>query len=150
MSLCFSGSRGEVEQRWILYALLRDNVRHHLENGVQTSEFQELHRAAQALGGGRVALNARRLRRELEKVQASLARRSIEDLAISAHTRAAINGVWPPDLETTAVVGRRAGAIGWVRTEARSLDQAFAPLIRRLLDLTEDADEEDEIEVTDV
>lgn len=150
MSLCFSSPRGEVEQRWIVYALLRDNVQHHLERGTQTPEFQELHRVAEALGGRRVTLNALRLRRELEKAQASLSGRPIEQLAVSAHTRAAINGVWPPDLEATTVVGPDARTIGWLRPEMRNLDQAFGPLIRRLLELTEDARDEDSIEVTDV
>lgn len=51
MSLSFTGPRRTVEHRWLAYALLCDNVLHHLENGRASPDFAVVHLAAQALGG---------------------------------------------------------------------------------------------------
>jgi hypothetical protein len=150
MSLLFYGPRGELEQRWIAFALLRDNVRHHLEQGVPTSEFAEIHRAAAALGGRRIVLSAARLRAELQKAQ-SLMQRPISELAISTATRAALDGTWPPpESESTALIGADRRAVPWLRAAGSSLDAAFGNLIRGLLDITEGAQEGDAVEVKDL
>jgi hypothetical protein len=41
MSMSFNGPNGWIEQRWTVYALLRDNVQHHLEDGAPTKESPE-------------------------------------------------------------------------------------------------------------
>jgi hypothetical protein len=95
VSLCFQGPDGEVEERWIIYALLRDNIQHHLEHGAPSKQFEAIHRAGGALGGGRVTLNALQLRVELGRAQGELIARPISELAVSARTRAVIERTWP-------------------------------------------------------
>jgi len=150
VSLCFTGPAGSIEQRWIVYALLRDNVRHHLETGGGAPTFEAIRSAAGALGGGTVVLNARRLRAELERAREGLLGRPITDLAISLRTRSVIDLAWPPpDRDETTLVSTKVGKIGWLNPEARSLDEAFGHLIRGLLDITEGATEDDVVEVRD-
>jgi hypothetical protein len=118
---------------------------------VAGEEFREIHRAAQALGGGRVILDAVRLHAELERAQAGLANRCIEELAISARTRAVLDGTWPPpDSDSGVMVGPDPGAIPGLPLRIRRLDQAFGNLVRGLLEITAAAREGDCVEVTDV
>lgn len=77
MSLCFTGPSGSVEQRWIVYALLRDNIEHHLENGRPGPAFEFIHSVGAALGGGTVVLNALRLRSEMGRARDALIGRPI-------------------------------------------------------------------------
>jgi hypothetical protein len=151
MSLCFAGPGGEVEQRWIVYALLRDNIQHHIERGRPTPAFEEIHRVAQALGGGQVTLSAIRLRSELERAQASLGQRPISELAISVRTRAVLYGMWPlPETDSTIVVGADPRVIPWLPSRDCTLDEVFGNLIRRLLAVSGNAREDDRVEVTDL
>jgi hypothetical protein len=56
MSLAFSGPGGSLEVRWIVYALLRDNVQHHLEGGKPSAAFSAVHETSE---GKPPALDAR-------------------------------------------------------------------------------------------
>jgi hypothetical protein len=151
MSLCFVGPKGSVEQPWITYALLRDNVQHHLEGGRPSPAFEATHAIADALGGGRVVLKARTLHAELQKARAALARRPIADLAIGPRTRGVIDRTWPPpSVEGTALLGSdRQKVIPWISPSATSLDQVFGSLVRSLLEITHESGEGDVIEVWD-
>jgi len=51
MSLSFTSDKGSFEERWIVYAFLRDCVQHHLEGGTPSSKFSALHKVSEALGG---------------------------------------------------------------------------------------------------
>lgn len=150
MSLSFTGPRGTVEQRWIVYALLRDNVQHHLENGEPGAEFGAIHEAAGALGGNRVVLDARQLRAELEKA-ATLLSRPIAELAISPRTRAVIDRSWPPPAgqETRTVLAKGNVTLAWLSPAAATLDGVFGNLVRSLLEITDGAAESDRVEVDD-
>ena len=66
MSLCFQCPGGAVEERWIIYALMRDNIQHHLEQGSPSGAFEGIHRVEAVLGGRVVQLNAQRSRGALE------------------------------------------------------------------------------------
>jgi hypothetical protein len=151
MSLCFLGPRGSVEQPWIAYALLRDNVQHYLEKGRPSSAFEATHSIADALGGGRVVLPARTLRAELERARAALAGRAISDLAIGPRTRGVIDRTWPPPNagDTTLLGDDRSKVVPWISPAAATLDHVFGPLIRSLLEITQECGEADVVEVWD-
>jgi hypothetical protein len=152
MSLCFTGPAGSVEQRWIVYALLRDNVQHYLERGQPTSCFTALHGAAEALGGGRALVDALNLRAEMEQARAELLARPISDLAVSGRTLAVIDRMWPPPSEegTKLLAEARCDRIPWLPANIGTFDQAFGHLVRRLLEITSGADEGDVVEVVDL
>jgi hypothetical protein len=149
MSLSFTGPRGTVEHRWITYALLCDNVLHHLEKGRTSPQFLAIHDAARALGG-RVTLSARRFHGELEAV-VRLLERPIADLAISVRTRAVLDRSWPPPPghEATTAPARDSVSIPWLAPSARTLNDAFGNVVRSLLSVTADAREDDVVEVDD-
>ncbi|WP_438010731.1 hypothetical protein WME89_20000 [Sorangium sp. So ce321] len=152
MSLSFSGPKGWIEQRWIVYALLRDSIQHHLEEGRPGEEFKAVHEVAGALGGRRVMLPARKLHEELRRARDVLAGRPINALAISARTRAVISLCWPPrdDRETMLVSdwGDSVPLLGG--PGADSLDDVFGHLLDGLLRITEGASESDQVEVMDL
>jgi hypothetical protein len=87
VSLTFDGPGGSFERRWIVYAMLRDNVQHHLEGGEPTPAFQHLHQLGDALSSGSVSVPALALRGELERL-AGLLERPLSQLAVSLRTRA--------------------------------------------------------------
>lgn len=152
MSLSFSGPAGAIEQRWIVYALLRDNVQHHLEGGVPTAEFAALHGVTGALGGGVVQLPAVELRREILRA-ASLLSLPIAELAISLRTRSVLSLTWPlPDRRETMLVREGGGAIplhGLV-TSAGTLSELLGGFVERLIAITAGAAEGDVVEVRDL
>ncbi len=153
MSLSFASPRGTVEQRWIVYALLRDNVQHHAEGGVRSAAFEALHRAGDALGGGHVEVSARQLFRELQRAQAALGGRPIADLAISARTRAVIDRTWPvPEASglLTMLAREQGVVVPWLDPGMTSCDQVFGHLVRELIAITADAGEADIVEVRDL
>ncbi|WP_437640491.1 hypothetical protein [Sorangium sp. So ce854] len=152
MSLSFSGPNGWIEQRWIVYALLRDSIQHHLEDGTPGEAFSAIHGVAGALGGQRVLLPARKLHEELRSARAALAGRPIEALAISGRTRAVISLSWPPPEQRETMLVRDWGdsvpllGMPW----GDSLDDVFGHLVEGLLRITEGASESAQVEVMDL
>lgn len=138
-----------MEERWIIYALMRDNVQHHLERGSPSGEFEEIHRAGDALGGQAVQLNALRLRAELRRAQVGLAARPISDLAVSAKTRAVVEGTWPVERQPSTILAADSVAelVPWLPPDMLTLDQVFGNLIRSLLGVTSGAGPHDLVEV---
>jgi hypothetical protein len=101
MSLTFHGPHGAFERRWIVYAMLRDNVQHHLEGGAPTEAFSALHALGSALSRGEVTVPARKLHSELTQTH-RLLERPIDDLAVSIRTRAICSLLFPlPNLHAT-------------------------------------------------
>ncbi|HVY44540.1 MAG TPA: hypothetical protein VHB21_01625, partial [Minicystis sp.] len=98
MSLSFVGPRGSFEERWIVYALFRDNVWHHLEGGARTDAFAEVYKMGEALGGQSVKVSARALRSQVERA-VDLLERPADDLAVSTRTKSAFSVFFasPPD-----------------------------------------------------
>lgn len=141
-----------MEERWILYALMRDNIQHHLEQGEPSQAFDAVHRVGGVLGGQSVRLNARQLRTELEKAHAGLAGRAISELAVSARTRAVIERTWPIQSQPSTVLvdDSLATLIPWLSPGMRSLDHVFGNLIRSLLDVTSGAGPDDVVDVYDL
>jgi hypothetical protein len=149
MSLAFFGPKGSVEVRWIVYALLRDNVQHYLEGGSRSDAFAELHQVGEALLKDCVRVNARRLRAQVEKAKEVLLHRSASDIALSGRTRAVLSAVWPPPKEDTIVVGKAALTIPLLHEGIRTMGDAFGNLVTSLLDLTEGAGPDDAVEIVD-
>ncbi|MBS2022340.1 MAG: hypothetical protein JST92_08010 [Deltaproteobacteria bacterium] len=150
MSLDFQGPRGSIEQRWIIYALLRDNVQHHLEGGRQGDGFQALHGLQLALGGRPVSVSARRLHDELLKAQRELPAKPIDQLAVSGRTRAVISLTFPiPEVGETMLVAGSGVVVEPVRG-ARTLGDVFGFLLDDLLRVTRDAGPDDQVVVTDL
>jgi hypothetical protein len=151
MSMSFSGPKGSVEQRWIVYALLRDCVQHHLEGGAPSPEFEALHSMGQALGGKRVVVPARKLHEELTRARAALSGRPIQDLAISTRTHAVISLHWPPPAKpSTSLVEIQGSSIPLLGDIAGDrLDDVFGNLLDSLLQISEGAGEADQVEVRD-
>ncbi len=150
MSLLFEGPSGSCERRWIVYALLRDNVQHHLEKGRPGGAFSNLHKVAEALGGQPVEMSAAGLRTELEKSKV-LVKRPIEDLAISARTRAVISLRWPPpDTEETALASDIVESIPMLTGNEETLGDVFGGLVDELLSLSQGASADAVVRVTDL
>jgi hypothetical protein len=135
MSLVFTGPGGSAERRWIVFALLRDNVQHHLEGGTPSEAFQSIHGVASALGGGSVSLDAAALRKELEAAR-SLTSRPASDLALSTRTLAVISRRWPPPTDQKTEL---ASELGWpipAADGAQTLGDVFGDLIEELIRVT--------------
>ena len=140
-----------MEERWIIYALMRDNIQHYLEQGSASGEFEAIHLVDNVLGGQAVHLDAQRLRAELWRAQAGLAARPISDLAVSAKTLAVVEGTWPVQRQpsTTLAKDSLATLVPWLSPDTRTLDQVFGNLIRSLLSITSDAGPRDVVEVSE-
>jgi hypothetical protein len=150
MSLLFHGPRGAIEQRWIFYALLRDNVQHHLEGGRIGDSFSALHQMALALGGKPTSVSAAELRRELERVEKELVSRPISQLAISNRTRAVISLAFPiPDLESTTLVSDWGGTVE-AAAGAKTLGDIFGYFVTALLRITDQPGPAALVTVTDL
>ncbi len=153
MSLSYRGPSGAIEYRWIAYALLRDNVLHHLEGGKATGDFPLLHRITEALGGDPIELDALALRREAERVRDQLLRRPIAELAVSSRTRALLSYSVP--LPGEALVTQLASECDFapkslLLPNASTFDDAFGYLVRGLLVITEGAREGQVVQVVDL
>jgi hypothetical protein len=149
MSLSFLGPGGSFERRWIVYAMLRDNVQHHLEGGTPSPDFACLHALGEALVAGSVAVPALSLRSELMRAR-QLLDRPIDDLAISLKTRAAhMLSFPPPEQRSTDLVSKVGGLPPFPLEGAGTLGDAFGSLVLELLRISEGASPSDVIEVVD-
>lgn len=150
MSLSFRGPAGSVEFRWIAYALLRDNVVHHL--GGTAATFASLHAVTRALAGHRVQLDALELRAEAERARDELLARPIGEIAISRRTRSLLeyDAPAPGAAAETFLVSESGLDLSAIVAGATSLDDAFGFLVRGLLKITEDARPGDVVEVADL
>lgn len=149
MSLTFYSNNKSFEAKWISYALLRDNIQHHLENGTPSDTFSNVHSVTQALGGHSVKLPARALRSEIEQAAKALRSLPISQLAISGRTLSVISMSWPSvDDPHTQLIGSL-HVVPWISTTATALDGVFGGLIDSLLRITEDASPDQMVEVID-
>lgn len=146
MSICFIGRGGSCEYPWIRYALLRDNVLHHLEGGEPSQAFSALYSVAGALRGASVTISAEKIRDELERAR-PLLDLPIEELAISARTQAVIS------MERQLPIGGPTFVVGpslslpWLPQWTTTLDGVFGSLLREILRITEGASPQDMLEV---
>jgi hypothetical protein len=151
MSLSFVGPRGSFEERWIVYAQLRDNVWHHLEGGQRSDAFAELYKMGEALGGEPVKVSARAIRAQMQKA-VDLLDRPTDDLAISVRTKNAFRVFFasPPDGPETTLARDSGETVPFLRGSPKTLDDVFGDLVEHLIAITEDATEDDVVEVIDM
>ena len=148
MSITFVGPAGSCEFPWIQYALLRDNVLHHLGKGAITQEFQEIYRIGDTLGGVQIVLSAQRLHDQVKQAQELFAL-DITCLAVSARTKAVISmDIDLPAGPPTAIIGTSLN-LPWLRDDMQTLGDVFGRLATKLLAITEGATETDVVEVMD-
>jgi hypothetical protein len=129
--------------------MLRDNVQHHLEAGVPSAAFTQLHSLGRALWHGTVSVPELALRAELERATAVL-ELPISELAISSATQAVQLLVFPlPDRPGTVLMSE----IGWEPAfsleGATTLNDAFGSLVSELLGITNGATADSVLTVTD-
>ena len=151
MSLSFVGPRGSFEERWIVYAQLRNNVWHHLEGGARTDAFAELYKMGEALGGHSVKVSARAIREQAKKA-VDLLDRPVSDLAISVRTKNAFRVFFAqaPDGPETTLAHDSGETIPFLRDNPKTLDDVFGNLVEHLIAITEDATEDNVVEVIDM
>lgn len=146
MSICFIGPGGSCEYPWIRYALLRDNVLHHLEGGEPSQSFSALYSIAGALRGASISVSAQKIREELERAK-GLLELPVEQLAISARTQAVIS------MERQLPIGGPTFVVGpslslpWISQWTTTLDGVFGSLTREILRITENSSPQDVLEV---
>lgn len=149
MSLSFVSPTGSVERRWIEYAALRDNVQHHLEAGVPSGQFPNLHRITEALGGREVELSASALHAELTRAQVLLDK-PIAELAISQRTRSVVELQWPPPPGANTTLLAATGNTFMLEGREKVLGDFFGVLLGELLRITTGASAADKLRVHDV
>lgn len=151
MSLQFVGPGGSFETRWLSYAILRDNVQHHLEGGLPSARFQALHQIATALGRRGVRVNARSLHQELLEIERLLPSRPFEELAVSPLTCAVLFLRWPPPAENHTYLARESlPGLELLLGSPSTLGEIFGHLSGSLLRITHEAREPDLVEVSDL
>lgn len=80
------GKGASYEFRWRRWALLRDAVVAHLEDGKPGSRFPEFATIGDALGVDSVSIEATKLARELREIRAALGKLSVDDLVLGPPT----------------------------------------------------------------
>lgn len=148
MSLTFLGPGGSFERRWIVYAMLRDNVQHHLEHGEPSPEFAALHAIGDALASGEISVSAVTLRAEIERARELLAR-PIEDFAVSYRTRAVYSFMVQPREAGTLLASEAEWTIPFSTEGAKTLGDLFGTLVEELMRVTNGAKAADEVKVLD-
>ncbi len=148
MSLTFSGPGGSAERRWIVYALLRDNVQHHLEGGESSGKFPQLDKISDALGAKSARVSAKGLAEELSRAR-QIVERPIEDLALSSRTVAVVSHFWPPPTDKkTRLASEHQVTIPFVMG-AETLGDVFGSFIDELIVVATGGKDDAEVEVID-
>lgn len=150
MSMSFIGPGGSFETPWIRYALLRDNVMHHLDNRAPSLRFVSLYSVAASLGGSRITVKAQTFAAELAEIAAQLSQVPSNQLAISARTQAVLrfDPMLPVNSPTEILTSTL--SLPWLDTSAETLGQIFSSLLSNLQRITAGCTEEDIVEVFDV
>jgi hypothetical protein len=152
MSLSFIGPKGAFERRWIVYALFRDNVQHHLEKGKPGADFAAIHSIADALGSGSngIEIPAAKLRAEIEIAKNKLRDIPISDLAVSLRTRAVVTRSFPlPDQPATALAGPMGWIVPWPTGHAETVGELFESFSDELLKILGDGSGNDVVTIID-
>jgi hypothetical protein len=147
MSFSFISARGSLEIPWLQYTLLRDNVVHHLEGPGAPGEFVALHRISSAVGQDLIAVSAASLCREMRVVSERLLTLPVSELAISAPTRSILQLAWPAVTGPASAVVGPSVTLGALSQGAETLGDVFGGVVEALLDLTTNAEPDEQVEV---
>jgi hypothetical protein len=105
MQLVFRSARGAVRVRWADYALSRDFVLEHLEQGHPSERFAALHSIGRAAEGRFEFVDAARLRGEILRAWSALRRFDFAESAVAPRSAAARDG------SVQTMLGRFIGAV---------------------------------------
>lgn len=149
MSISFIGPAGSFETPWIRYALLRDNVMHHLDGGAPSLKFISLYSIAGSLGGSHIMLSARKLRAEIDEVVTHLSSIPSSQLMISTRTQAVFR--FEPLLPVNPSTEFLPNSVSfpWLDASAETLGEIFRNTLSNLQRITENCSEQDQVEVFD-
>lgn len=142
MSFSFVGPNGGFERRWIVYALLRDNVQHHLEGGAPSPAFAAIHSISEALGAGPegVKISGAKLKEEVAVIQSRLASIHIDELAVSLRTRAVITRSFPlPTLRATELARLMDWSVPFPTDQAETVGSLFEDFLEELMEICGEA-----------
>lgn len=125
------GKDASYEFRWRRWALLRDAVIAHLEDGRAGARFPQFASIGNALGVGSVHLPAAPLAEEVAEIKRALAARTIDDLVLGTSTAAVLYPTTkleaPRPLTRTEL--NQIAPIG----DESTLDQYFASMLDSML-----------------
>lgn len=145
MSFLFVGPKGSFEVRWITFALLRDNVQHHIGD-----EPTPLNEVSAAMGSGRAELSAAALNAVATAARDALIARSMDELAVSERTLSVLSFRVPPSSTGATVLAREVGGVSFIDPRAKVLGDVFGNLLKNLIEITEGAVEGELVEVRDI
>lgn len=141
------GMRASYEFRWRRWALLRDVVATHLEEGSSGARFPHLASVGKALGVSTLRIPAAELASELSSIREGLAARSVEELVLGPITAqvlypnvklAAARPLTRTELAHVAPVG-----------DAKTLGEYFASMLDAFLEVCKSPHADGAIEVID-
>lgn len=145
MSFLFVGPKGSFEVRWITYALLRDNVQHHLAD-----PHPLLHEVSAALRTGRATLPAAALHAEATAARDALVGRPFAELAVSERTLSVLAFKPPPASTGATMLAADIGGASFVDPRSSTLGDVFGNLLRNLVEITDGAGPDELVEVRDL
>lgn len=145
MSFLFVGPKGSFEVRWITYALLRDNVQHHVGD-----EPTPLNDVSAAMGTGRTELPAAAVNAAARVARDALADLPIAELAVSERTLSVLSFKALPKSTGATVLAAEIGGVPFIDPRAVTLRDVFGNLLTNLIEVTDGAAEGDLVEVRDV
>ncbi len=150
MRLLLTGPSGSARISWNLYAMLRDNVQHHLEEGAPSARFRALHALEQAIDRGTHQVNAARLRGEVMGAWYGLSKLGVGEAAVSFRTRSIMTGCPAPPVQRGTAKRR---LTGWslpvpASKEEPSLVEHALGFVLAVLRITETAVDGDVVVVT--
>ncbi|MEZ4391756.1 MAG: hypothetical protein R3A48_11720 [Polyangiales bacterium] len=145
MSFLFVGPKGSFEVRWITYALLRDNVQHHVGD-----EPTPLNDVSAAMGTGRAELSAPAVNAAARAARDALVELPIDQLAVSERTLSVLSFKALPSSTGATVLASEIGGVPFVDPRAVTLRDVFGNLLTNLIEVTDGAVEGELVEVRDV
>jgi hypothetical protein len=148
LKLVFTGPAGAGLCDWESFALLRDNVQHFVEGGVQSGRFSALHGIAQAVDGDAYAVDAVRLRLEVLQAWSALWPVRVDGAAVSSRTRAIREGrTVPPGGSSTGPVLNELDLAHFAGHLSEPVPKAAEAFVATVLSLTNAAVAGDKLEV---
>jgi hypothetical protein len=141
MQISVAGTRLTTRCDWTICTCLRDNVQQHLESGLPSGRFPNLHALAdRCWSHGPVSLPAAALQAELEAVWLVLEKLPVEKFAIGIRSRAALTGAQVAPSVRGTVLLRLTGWKAPIRLAgSRTLGDVFHGVHRQLLDFCRSA-----------
>jgi len=149
MQLSVVGAELTTECDWELCTALRDNVQHHLENGIPSGRFPAIHALAdRCWASAAVSVSAGQLRAELARAWPVLAALGVERFAMGIRSRAALTGAHAaPTIRGTVLLRLTGWKPPLKLASAKTLSDVFAGLVPPIMEFCRRAGDAAVIEV---